>query len=105
MPCGVDRRICTNHKNIDVMSLSNKYENFLQTQEILTSPVMQTFAFGDGMVPPSSSSNTPRTRACKFPNVEGQPNIKLKNKNMKMDVGSSALVDVIEEFSIVVNPI
>jgi hypothetical protein len=104
MPCGIDHRICTNHKNIDVMSLSNKYENVIQTQEILTSLVIQTFAFGDGMVPPSSNSNTAKTRACKFPNVEGQPNIKLKNKNMKMDVGSSAIVDVIKEFSIGVNP-
>ncbi len=104
MPCGVDHRICTNHKNIDIMSLSNKYENVFQTQEILTYLVIQTFAFGDGMVPPSSRSNTPMTRACKFPNVKGQPNIKLKNKNMKIDVGSSAIVDVIKEFSIVVNP-
>jgi hypothetical protein len=104
MPCGVDHGICTNHKNIDVMSLSNKYDNVFQTQEILTSVVIQTFAFGDGMVPPSSSSNTPRTRACKFPNVKGQPNIKLRNKNMKMDVGSSAIADVVKEFSIGVIP-
>jgi len=61
-------------------------------------------AFGDGMVLPSSSSNTPRIGACKFPNVKGQPNIKLKNKNMKMDVGSNAIVDVIKGFSIGVIP-
>ncbi len=104
MPCSVDHGICANHKNIDVMSLSNKYENVFQTQEILTFVVIQTFAFGDGMVLPSSSSNTPRTSACKFPNVKGQPNIKLKNKNMKMDVGSNAIVDVIKGFSIGVIP-
>jgi hypothetical protein len=80
IPCGVDHEICTNHKNIDVMNIFNKYENVLQTQEILTSLVIQTFAFGNGTVPPSSSSNTPRTRACKFPNVEGQPNMKLKKQ-------------------------
>ncbi len=44
---------------------------------------MQTPAFGNGVVPPTSSSNTPRIRMCRLPNVQGQPNKKLEKNERK----------------------
>ncbi len=61
---------------------------------------MEIFAFGSGVIPPSSSSNTLRTKACKLFNFQSQPNRKLENQKMKMNVGSHVIVDVIKEFSI-----
>ncbi len=39
---------------------------------------MQTFAFGDGVVFWSSSFETPKTKACKLLDVQGQLFVKLE---------------------------
>jgi hypothetical protein len=49
-----------------------------ETQDVLMSCVMQTYAFGDGVAPPTSNFDTLRIRACKLPTVQGQPNEELK---------------------------
>jgi hypothetical protein len=51
-----------------------------ESQDVLMSRVMQTYAFGDGVAPPTSNFDTLRIRACKLPIVQGQPNEELKKK-------------------------
>jgi hypothetical protein len=45
---------------------------------IPTFGVMEIFAFGSGVVPPSSNSNTQKIRACKLSNIQSQLNKKLE---------------------------
>ncbi len=68
-----------------------------KTQDILTSLVMQTFAFRNGVVPPTFGSNTLQTRACKLLGILGEPNRKLEKNKMKMDARSNAIIDTIKE--------
>ncbi len=76
---GVDEKIHNTHKHIDVVDVFYEDENVLKTWTIPTFGVMEIFASGSGVVPPSSSSNTLRTRACKLSNFQSQPNRKLEN--------------------------
>jgi hypothetical protein len=54
-------------------------ENVPKTWMIPKFGVMNFFAFGSGVVPPSSSSKTLRTRACKLSTFQSQLNRKLEN--------------------------
>jgi hypothetical protein len=54
-------------------------ENVPKTWTIPTFGVMEIFAFGSGVVLPSSSSNTLRIRACKLSNFQSQLNRKLES--------------------------
>jgi hypothetical protein len=56
-----------------------------KTQDILTSLVMQTFAFRNGIVPLTFSSNALQSQACKLLGILGEPNRKLEKNKMKMD--------------------
>lgn len=76
---GFDQRIHNTHREIDV-DVFNEDENVLKTWMIPTFGVLEIFAFGSGVVPPSSSSssNTLRNRACKLSNLQTQLNRKLE---------------------------
>jgi hypothetical protein len=52
--------------------------NVPKTWMIPTFGVMEIFAFGSGVVPPSSNSNTQKIRACKLSNIQSQLNKKLE---------------------------
>ncbi len=76
---GIDQRIHNTQKEIDVVDFFYKDENVPKTWMIPTFGEMEIFAFGSGVIPPSSSSNTLRTKACKLFNFQSQPNRKLEN--------------------------
>ncbi len=62
-----------------ILIIYNEDDSFNhEAQERPTFPQMQTLAFGDGFVPLTSNFDTPRTRACKLPSVQGQPNKKFE---------------------------
>jgi hypothetical protein len=74
-PNGVDQGVHTTHKEIDIVSFYYKDENVPKIWKIILhplSPMMQTYAFGDGFVLPSYNYDTPRIRACKLFGVQGQ---------------------------------
>ncbi len=58
IPHGVDQGVHTTDKEIDIMSVYYKNENLPKICKIILhplSPMMQTYAFGDGFVLPSYS--------------------------------------------------
>lgn len=78
----------------------NGDEVILETQE-QCSPPCQTpifsFRIKEETHAPFIGSDTPKTKACKLPSVQGKPKHKNKNKN-KLNASSFAIADVIKEF-------
>ncbi len=46
---------------------------------------------------PSVGSNTPKTKACKLPNVQGKANKRMENKRRKLDASSFAIANAIKK--------
>jgi hypothetical protein len=69
----------------------------------------QIHVFGDDnanvRTTPSTNSNSPITRACNLPCVQGKPNKKLKRKKKRLWISSSTIANAINNFTHVVKEI
>jgi hypothetical protein len=72
IPQGVDQGVHTIHREFKRLNFSNDDDSSNhEAQDRPTVPKMQMPTFGNGFVPPTFSSNTPRTKACKLFGVQG----------------------------------
>jgi hypothetical protein len=46
---------------------------------------------------PFVGSNTPKTKACKLPSVQGKANKRMENKRRKLDASSSTITNAIKK--------
>jgi hypothetical protein len=72
IPQGVDQGVHNVHREFEILNLSYEDDNSNhEAQERPTSLEMQTSTFGNGFVPPTFCSYTPRIKACKLFSVQG----------------------------------
>jgi hypothetical protein len=107
IPNAIDQGVYVMNSKIEVVNVNDE-EDF-QTPWMLSSHEKQTFVFGDDnanvRTTPFVNFDSPRTWACKLHSVQGKPNKKLKRKKRWLSIGSSTIVDAINNFTHVVKDI
>jgi hypothetical protein len=103
IPNAFDQGVQNLHSHSEVQTFEVSDEDVTQGIQEHSNPPQQVLVFSHGneeeVHAPLVGSNTLRTRTCKLPNVQGKANKRMESKRRKLDAGSFAIADAIEEFS------